>query len=414
MKLKRFCLILLFSCLTVLAKNQSRNLDFYLKEGIQNSPLLKDYRNQIKSATSDSLLIKAAKKPLVEAKSQLQYSPVYDNFGYDEVITDGGNYTAVMGVSQQFFNKKELDNKYESVGLQRLALDNSSTLSANELNKLITDQYLTAYSVYSDLLFNRIFLKLSRDENDIIAVFVKNGICKQTDYLSLVLETQSQEILVNQLNGLFRKEQTLLNKLCGLNDTAIYSLEEPRIEIRGMPDIVKSPGYIQFKIDSMRIENEKSAIDIRYKPKVNWFADAGFLTSNPWNFYQHFGYSAGISLNFPIYDGKQKEIEKQKLELNENSRRNYEESFRKQYFQQIQQLYEELKILDKTSEQTEIQLATSDQLVRALKDQLEKGIIQMTEYINAIKNFRSINRNLILVNLWKFQVINEMNFLLTQ
>jgi hypothetical protein len=34
-------------------------------------------------------------------------------------------------------------------------------------------------------------------------------------------------------------------------------------------------------------------------------ADAGILTSNPWNFYNHFGYSAGISLNIPVYDGKQ-------------------------------------------------------------------------------------------------------------
>jgi outer membrane protein TolC len=115
-----------------------------------------------------------------------------------------------------------------------------------------------------------------------------------------------------------------------------------------------------------------------------------------------------------VYDGKQKNIEKQKLELNENSRRNYEESYRKQYFQQIQQLYEELKTLNKTSEQTEKQLETSDQLVKALKEQLEKGIIQMTEYINAIKNFRAINRNLILVNIRKLQVINEMNYLLTQ
>ena len=67
-----------------------------------------------------------------------------------------------------------------------------------------------------------------------------------------------------------------------------------QLVIKGTPDIAKSPSYIQYKIDSIRIENEKMAIDIRYKPKVNWFADAGFLTSNPWNFYKHFGYSAGI------------------------------------------------------------------------------------------------------------------------
>ena len=81
-----------------------------------------------------------------------------------------------------------------------------------------------------------------------------------------------------------------------------------------------------------RIENEKIAIDIRYKPKVNWFADAGFLTSNPWNFYKHFGYSAGVSLNMPIYDGKQRGIEKQKLEFEQNSRQNYEDTLQQTVF----------------------------------------------------------------------------------
>jgi hypothetical protein len=62
----------------------------------------------------------------------------------------------------------------------------------------------------------------------------------------------------------------------------------------------------------------------------------------------------------------------------------------------------------------EEQLSTSDQLVKALKDQLEAGNIQMTEYINAIKNNKTVNRNINLINVQKLQVINEMNFLLTQ
>jgi hypothetical protein len=62
----------------------------------------------------------------------------------------------------------------------------------------------------------------------------------------------------------------------------------------------------------------------------------------------------------------------------------------------------------------EKQLKTSDQLVKALKDQLEAGIIQMTDYINALKNFRTMSRNLNMVNIQKLQVINEINFLLTQ
>jgi outer membrane protein TolC len=206
----------------------------------------------------------------------------------------------------------------------------------------------------------------------------------------------------------------LLNQLCGLKDSTWYELGDPAVEIKGTPDIKKSPAYIQYKFDSIKLENEKMAIDIKYKPKVNWFADAGFLTSNPWNFYKHFGYSAGLSLNVPLYDGKQRGIEKQKIEFSENTRQVYKSTYYKQYFQQMQQFELELKAMNEMSIQVENQLKTSEQLVNTLKDQLEAGIVQMTEYINAIKNFKTTSRNINLIHIHKLQVINEMNFLLTQ
>lgn len=412
--LKRFLFAFFLAGLSLIAYNQSRNLDFYLSTGIQNSPLLNDYRNQISSSLSDSLLIRAAKKPLIEAKSQLLYSPFYKNFGYDEVITDGGNYTGVVSVSQSIFNKKELENKYKAVDIQKRSLNNSSRITISELKKVITSQYLTAYLSFADLLFNKSFLELMEKENEIIKQFVKNGIARQTDYLSLVVETQSQEILISQLKNQYKKDLSLLNQMCGLNDSLWYELAEPGVGLKGTADITRSPVFIQYKIDSIRIENEKTAIDIRYRPKVNWFADAGFLTSNPWNFYKHFGYSAGLSLSIPLYDGKQRGIEKQKIEFSENSRQVYRSTYFKQYYQQIQQFNDELKNIKEMSIRFEDQLKTSDQLLKAMKDQLESGIIQVTEYINALKNYKTINRNINLLYMQKLQVINDMNFLLTQ
>jgi outer membrane protein TolC len=411
---RRIFLVFFLSFLTSLAFNQTRNLEFYLDQGIHNSPLLNDYRNQIRSASSDSLLIRAAKNPLVEVKSQLLYAPSYRNFGYDEIVTDQGNYTAVMGISQPLFNKREINNKYEALDIQKRTLNNSSQISINELKKVITEQYLTSFASYTDFLFNRNFLELLEKENVIVKQFVNNGIAKQTDYLSLLVETQSEEMLVTQIKSQYRKDLMLLSQLCGLNDSTWYELTDPRIEMKGAPDITKSPAYIQYKIDSIRIENEKTAIDIRYKPKINWFADVGFLTSNPWNFYNHFGYSAGVSLNIPVYDGKQRGIEKQKLGFNENSRQAYQDTYYKQYFQQIQQLNLELSSLNEMSSLVENQLRTSEQLLSTLKEQLESGIIQMTEYINAIKNFKTTSRSINLIKMQKLQVINEMNFLLTQ
>jgi outer membrane protein TolC len=188
----------------------------------------------------------------------------------------------------------------------------------------------------------------------------------------------------------------------------------PVITIAGSQDIDNLPLFVKYRLDSLRIENEKAAIDLKYKLKMNWFADAGFLTSTPWNFYQHFGYSAGVNLSIPVYDGHQKTREKQKLSLEEDTRSGYKNNFKNQYNQQIQQLYGELKSLQIMTTQLEKQLSTSEQLVNTLRGQLETGIIQMTEYINAIKNLRYINKNLSDNNIRIQQVINELNYFLAQ
>jgi outer membrane protein TolC len=405
---------LVLCLLPVIVTSQTKSLDFYIGQGIQNSPLLKDLNNQLSTSFIDSLLIRAAKKPLVEAKSQLLYSPYYHNFGYDEVITDGGNYQTVAAVTQNILNRRELENKFQSVEIQKQSIGNIARLSVAELKKTITDQYITSYSDYSDLEFNHSFLGLMYNENELVKQFAESGICNQSDYLSLLVETQGQEVLVYQLKNQYKKDLRLLNQLCGLNDTSICELQEPKLQLIEVVDTVNSPYFRQFVIDSLRIVNEKNALDIKYRPKINWFADAGFLTSTPENFYRHFGYSIGASLSVPIYDGQQKNLETRKLSISENTISNYRSKYKKQYDQLLFQLNDELKGTSEVKTQIDKQLMTADQLVASLKAQLEVGQIRMTDYINAIKNYRNINRNLNLVNIRIYQIINEINYLLTQ
>jgi hypothetical protein len=410
---KKLVFILAFSCLNAIAYNQQKNIDFYLEQAVRNSPLLNDYRNQVNSSLTDSLLVAASHKPLIESNSQLMYAPVHKNFGYDEAATNGGNYTSVVGVSQSIFIRNIMKNKYEAVDIQKRTAANSSRITIAELKKTVTEQYLTAYSDYTDYSFNRNLLDLFLKENEIVKAFVQSGVVKQTDYLSFLLESQTQELLVSQLKSQYVKDLMILNVICGINDSSWYELIDPQLQISGTPDITKLPAYIQYKIDSIRISNEKMGIDLQYKPKMSWFADAGFLTSYPWNFYNHFGLSAGINLNIPIYDGKQKTLSKQKLDFEENTRKSYDDNFKTKYSQQMKQLEMELKSLNDMSIQISAQIKTSEQLVTALRDQLNAGIIQMTDYINAIKNYKTTSRNINLINIQKLQVINQMNFLLT-
>jgi hypothetical protein len=393
---------------------QTKSLDFYIDQGIRNSPLLKDLNNQLSTSFIDSLLIRAAKKPQVEAKSQLLYSPYYHSFGYDEVITDGGNYQAIAAISQNILNRRELENKFQSLEIQKQSISNTARLSVADLRKAITDQYITSYSDYLDLEFNHSFLGLMHSENNLVKQFAESGICNQSDYLSLLAETQGQEVLVYQLKNQYKKDLRLLNQLCGLNDTTIYELQEPKLELVEVIDTVNSPYFRQFVIDSLKIANERNALDIKYKPKISWFADAGFLTSTPENFYRHFGYSIGANLIVPIYDGQQKSLQAKKLSISENTISNYRSKYKKQYDQLLFQLNDELKGTGEVKTQIEKQLITADQLVASLKAQLEAGQVRMTDYINAIKNYRNTNRNINLMNIRIYQIRNEIDYLLTQ
>jgi len=414
MVIRRFIFFFIVSGLSLAGISQSRDLNYYLREGLQNSPLINDLKNQLQSASLDSIIIAARRKPQVEGRSQLLYSPYNDHFGYDEVITDGGNYQAVAYVSQDLFVSKKTGNKYQALNYEKQGLNLSVKLSSAELMKTITDLYLESYSVYSELLFNVSFLDLMKNENQVVSRFVENGIYSQADYLSLLVETGGQEVIITQLRNQYRKNIMSLNELCGIVDTSQIMLQMPVIEPQGTARISDYLILRQYSLDSLRIINEKEALSLRYKPSVNWFADAGILTSNPFNFYRHAGASAGVSLTVPIYDGHQKKVEEDKLSLKEDSRTRYFNSTKKEYDQIYLRLNSELEGIKQIKAGLEKQLALSDQLVKSLRVQLENGIIKMQDYIVAIKNYRNVNRYIILSDIDILRVKNEINYILTR
>ena len=403
--------ILLFSKIGVFAQT----LDFFINKGLENSPLLKDFQNQISIATIDSLMVKANQRPQVNLNATIMKAPFGNNFGYDDAITNGGLYSSTVGVSQNIFNRKTLSNKYQSVDIQKQSIRNSSKLSTNDLKKAITNQYLTAYSDFSDLSFNKKFQKLVGSEKELLQQLAEHGVYKQTDYLAFIIEAQNQEILVNQLGFQLQKDFRLLKTICGITDTAKIELNEPTIAVNSAVFNVESSLFLyQFRIDSLKILNDKAAVDLRYKPKINWFTDAGLTSSDPSNLYKHFGFSLGLGFSLPIYDGKQRQLDYQKLSLAESNRENYKQFNTNQLSNQYVQLNDELTALQELEKMLNQQMKASEELVSLSKAQLNAGNMVMSDFIGALKNYVNINHNLNQVKVSKLQVLNELKYLLQQ
>jgi outer membrane protein TolC len=393
----------------VIAKAQT--LDNYLSTGLKNSPLLKDYINQIRSGNVDSSLVVATYKPQVNLTSQAMIAPASKNFGYDEAITNGGNFSALVSANQPLFNKQIKSEQFKTIQLSNQSLQITKKLSETELKKAITNQYLTAYVEYSQIQFNQTVLKLLEDEFSTLKVLVQKGIYLQTDYLNLSTSIQNQKISIKQSFIKFKNELATLNYICGINDTSTVALQYPAIRLENTFDVNNSLQMLQFHIDSLKNTNQKALVDLNYRPQLSAFADAGFSAVTPVNIPTNFGTSIGLNFSMPLYDGKQRKQQYTKISIAEETRKYYKDFYQKQFGQQYIQLKEQLKLNDELITDIKSQLKNQEQLIELYKIEIEKGLVRFLDFLTVVNNYVSTKNNLTVAEMNRLQIMNQLNYL---
>jgi outer membrane protein TolC len=407
---RRVLLVISFFLSFLPGKSQDQTLDYFLQEGIKNSPLIRDLNGQIRSNRIDSLLIKAMNQPRVEFRGYAFYAPIVNHFGYSEILTNIANLTTVMSVSQQIFNKKTVDANLLKADIQKLSLANTVRLTENSLKKVITDAYLDAYSTYSEISVNLELLTFAKEQGKILKSLTENGIYKQTDYLSFTIDMQGQELKVRELNLQFRKQISDLYILCGIRDTGVFSPVKPELENRSISKTEALPMFTRFFIDSLRITNENILTDRNYKPAVRWFSDAGLINNEPSVIYQNFGLSLGLNFTLPVYDGNQRKLNHQKHKSEEDIRTGYAVAFKQQYYQQLQQWLDELDQTRALLPAFRSQVRNMELLVNQEKELVSKGNGSITDYLIAVKNYLSVRKSLTQYEVKLLQIQNEINY----
>ena len=411
--LRIFLLLLLILNITIcnIFAQQTHNLDYYINQGLQNSPLIKDYQYQISSGVLDSLILKTQLKPQAAVNANIMIPSVINGEGYDKALTNGGNYIALIGVTQNIFYKKALSSQYTDININNKSVQNNSKITVNELKRDITQKYLEAYSDYNEILLNKKIIKLSIDQESTLKLFVNNGLYKQTDYQLYLIELENEKLQLKQSEQQFRNDQFELNILCGISDTNHYTLELPVIVENKKIDFNSSQLYQHFRIDSLKIANQKAITDAKYYPKFNLFADAGLESSDLINANKNLGFSFGLNCTMPIYDGKLRNLEYKKSAISENIRVNYRDFFKTQYNQQVLQKMSGLKSTKELINETKKQLEMSESLIVNYRQLLEKGEVSITDLIIAVRNDINIHFGLNKLQINELQTINEINFL---
>ena len=391
---------------------QSHDLSFYLDQARTNSPLLKDYQNQMLSLGLDSQMIRASYKPQVTGLSNDLYAPTLSSgWGYDNAVTNGGQLSAQVQASKSIISRKNLATQYQAISLDKTSIGNTAAIARRDLKKTVTAQYILAYGDLTTVNFNKESLDLLKKEETILKGLTENNVYKQADYLTFYVTLQQQQLLYRQTEIQYRNDLNTLNYLCGIVDTnETTTLPDPEINLAVVPDAYSSEFYRQFTIDSLKNLNQRSVINYSYKPKLNVFADAGYLSSLQYEAQKNFGTSVGLSLSVPIYDGRQKKLKFQKLDIAERTRTDYRDFYLRQYNQQIATLTQQLRATESLIEEIRGQIKYSNTLIDVNGKLLETGAIRITDLVIAINTWLNA-RNLLNQNyINRLQIINQINY----
>jgi len=390
--------------------SQKIGVDYYLDQALVNSPLLRDYEYQAQATVLDSQRIRAGYQPQVTGSSINLYAPIVNGFGYDVAISNGGNFTSVVAVDKTLVGKKNLSSQFGAVDLQGRSIRNASKISEQDLKRTVTAQYITAYGDLLQLDFYREIGDLFAKEEKILRGLTEKNVYRQTDYLTFLVTLQQQSLLLRQWEIQYKNDLATLNYLSGILDTSARELEEPLIELDRLPDFSASVFLQRFTIDSLKLSNSRSLVDFSYKPKAHLFADAGYSSSLAFEPYKNFGTSFGFSVTVPIYDGHQKKIQYQRLEIAERTRAGYEHFFSSQYHQQIAQLMQQIHATDDLIEQINDQIRYSERLIQVQDKLLETGDVRISDLILALSNYLTAKNLLTQNHISRLQIINQFNY----
>jgi len=408
--MKRSFILLLCAIISSASWSQKNNLAYFVSQATANSPLLKDYNNQLLSFSLDSQIIRASLRPQVNGISNNSYAPIIKGWGYDEVITNGQQISALIQISKSFLSNKTIASQIAGLQVQSRAIANTIKMSEQDVIKTITDQYIATYGEQLQLDFNYEINTLLKREDSLLKKLTQDNVFKQSEYLAFVVTLQQQLLTTSQLDVQYRFDYAALNYLAGITDTTTQRLENPELNYKSFGDFTSSVFYHQFVLDSLKLVNDRMLVDLTYRPKITAYGDGGYNSSLTYKPYKNFGASVGVNLTIPIYDGRQKKLQYSKIDLQERTRTYKRDFFIQQHNQQILQLLQQLNATDGLIDQINKQIKYTETLITVNEKLLATGDIRLIDFVYTLNNYFTA-KNLATQNyISRLKIISQLNY----
>jgi len=424
--MKRFLLPAILFLLYPMIYSQQRDLNYFLEQARNNSPLILKNKNDTKIIDLDLKITQSIlKNPVINLESNILFAPIIshnsgsnrldfvsngsDNYsGYDLAVTDGGQYQAYITLKQPLLGKVNLKFYSQKSDISSQKNNFSTALTIHEIEQLVSYQYILCVKSKIQIKNEYQLIEQLDDQLIVMQKLVENAIFKQTDLLLLKIEKQNQELNSKSFEDDYKSNLFDLNILCGINDTSKVDIQESDLQLN--PEILSNSQFLtSYKLDSLAILADLSISELKYKPQLNLFANAG-LNAVYLPALNRLGMSAGITFSWNMYDGNQRKFEKAKSIINIQSLQFDKNHFMTQQEINKNKIKSQINSLNERTILVENQLTQYDKLYATYQNELKQGLISVMDFKNLLKDITSKKQDFLLLKMEKQMLINTYNY----
>ncbi len=391
------------------ATAQNRNIEFYIGQARAHNPAINEQQNKISNVQLQVDLAKSElTRPSIYGTADFLYAPVFGKFGYDNAVTNGGLYSVLLNIEYPLLAGSKLDiRKRRAIATGKKSAAEIKLIE-HEQKRKITEQYITTYQGAARLKYLREVLDLMHQQKKVLHKLGSNGIAKITDITQMEIEIDRLKTEQKIAQSSYQQNLYKLNTLSGFTTTTAVDLLKPELKI--LPISGSSKFLQKFRMDSLELSLQQQVSELKYKPSLTAFGNTGLNTTQFSGFDHHYGFSTGFQFSLPIYDGHQKNINRQQIKLGQRSVKGYQQQFDTERQNKLNSLSYRLTKNEEQQVLIEHQILGYENLLKAFQKKLSQGELSIINYMTFLRNYIDARNQRVQNEGARLSLINEYNY----
>lgn len=403
---------------------QQRDVSFYESIAFENHPTLKE-NIALKEyyLLQNQLTLIPLQKPQVNITGDLLFAPFFFNnghfisvtnqpesnaYGYDVGLSNGGLYAAQLNASVPLFTNKLTGIYGSQAALQNRLLDNHNVKLRHEIEKTVIDQYVNVFVLQEQIIYEQKIISLVENRKEIISALVLKGLMQQNDFLLLDIEIKQRQYDIEQMQVSLAAAFQQLNNACAISDTTIYTLTSPSVARQPIKNV--NQYQLQFELDSAKIVADENIFNLKYRPQLNAFGNAGINSSSAAHIPHDIGFSAGLHVDIPLYDGGQRKLVEQQNKILRNNLKLCQQQNSILIKNNLASLDQQISLTEKSIRLLDVKLSSQETLLQIIRDKVITGQVSVTDYLNALQDYAATSQLKIQDRASLLLLINQYNY----